>query len=170
MTEMPTFPILGLGPDRYTGDASNERFHGFDDLSELTSETREEQRAGSRLQWDLIDNDGRSFRIVRETAVRTLTPFWQRVLMTILGQRGSISDLMAIEFSPQAVIEFENVKARVWASISRNQEEWDDEEPAVDAGRTPQPLAKVLTKAKAAIDAATNVEDLFARLDEAWPK
>lgn len=165
----PTFPVLALGPDRYTGDASNERYYGFDDISALTRPTRGEQRAGSRLKWDLIDNQGQSFRIIRETALRTLTPFWLRALMTVFRQREAIVDLTEIEFDHLAAEAFESGKARVWASIARNQEEWSDEEPALEAGRTPLPLADVLHKAKAAVEAAVNVRDLFDRLDEAWP-
>jgi len=169
MPETPTFPLLALGPDRYTGDASNERFHRFQDMAALTRVTRQEQRSGARLQWDLIDNDGQLFRIVGETALQTLTPLWDRILMTVLRQREAIADLMEIEFSAPAVVTFESVKARVWASITRNQEEWDDEEPALEVRRAPLPLSEVLRKANAAVDAATNVEDLFARLKEAWP-
>ena len=169
MTATPTFPLMALGPDRYTADAVNERFYYFRDAAALAKATREEQRAGARLKWDLVDNRGRSFRIARESRRQTLTPLWLQLLMTLFGQREAIEDLMDIELGETSSGAFEGAKARVWNSIQRNREEWSDEEPAVEAGREPEPLPDILDKAKTAIDGAVNVEDLFDRLTEAWP-
>ncbi|MFL5297364.1 MAG: hypothetical protein ACJ798_13365 [Phenylobacterium sp.] len=169
MTATPNFPVLALGPDRYGRDPTNEQFYGFDDVGALSKASREEQRSGARAQWRLMDNRGASFCIVRERALQTLTPIWLRILMTLFGQRGAIEDTLELEFGVREGLTFDEAKARVWASILRNPEEWSDEEVAADAARPPRPLADILQDAKAAVDAAQNVEDLFRRLDAAWP-
>ena len=168
MSGTPIYPLLALGPDRYTGCASNERFYHFRDAAALTKASREERACGARLKWDLIDNEWQSFRILREQPLRTLTPLWQRVLMTIFGQQSSIKDLLKVELGEQPAAPHDEIRARVWASILRNQDEWTDE-GAADEGREPRPLGETLSNAKAAIEAARSVEDLFERLSAAWP-
>ena len=167
MIDGPIFPVLAVGPDRYTGDATNERFYLFREAASLGKATRVEQRAGARPKWDLIDNRGRAFRIVREVRQRPRTPFWRQALLTLLGQRDEIEDNLEIEFSPPSNDRFEGAKARVWASIIANPNEWLEDGAAVDDDSAAS-LRATLNEARVALDAAADVADLFNRLDAAW--
>lgn len=168
MSAGPRYPVLALGPDRYTGDSSAERFYHFRDAAALAQASHDEQKCGSRAKWDIVDNEWNTFRIVIERPLRPVTPLWQRTLMTLFAQRGAIVDLLEIEFREQGAEPPERIRARVWASICSNQHEWSDES-ALEQGREPRPLTEILSAAKAAVDEARSVADLFERLSAAWP-
>jgi hypothetical protein len=164
------FPVLALGPDRYTlASPNNERFYVFRDGTALLTATRDELRCGARLKMLLVDSENIACRIASIVDAGPRTPLWHRILLVIFRQAGSIERKLECEFASEAPIAFEAVKARVWASIERNRDDWVDDEAVAGEPGEPLELRRILARARAAVDEATNVRELFDNLDKAWP-
>lgn len=164
------FPVLALGPDRYRlASPNNERFYVFRDRNALLTATQDELRSGVRLKMLLVDSDNITFRIARIADAGPKTPLWRRVLLIVFGQAGSIDRKLECEFTNEGPTDFEAIKARVLASIERNQDDWVDDEAMAGEAGGPLELEPILARARAAVDKASDVRELFENLDEAWP-
>ncbi len=98
-----------------------------------------------------------------------LTPLWRRILLRTGRQTDLIEHRLSCEFAVQSPVAFDEVKARVWASIERNKDDWVDDEGMAGEGGEAMALNDLLAAAKDAVDRAANVKELFENLDAAWP-
>ena len=164
------FPLLALGPDRYRPvSKDDEKFYVLRDEDALLRATRDELKSGVRLKMLLIDSANNAYRISRIVDAGPKTPLWHRLLLGIFRQAGSIERRLECDFTCEEPVAFKAVKARVLASIERNQDDWVDDEAIVGEAGAPLALEEILGRAKAAVSRATNVRELFENLDQAWP-
>jgi hypothetical protein len=164
------FPVLALGPDRHSlAPSDNERFYVFRNKTALLTATRDELRSGVRLKMLLVDSENIACRIERIVDAGPRTPLWHRVLLATFGQAGSMDRRLECEFADEAPIAFEAVRARVLASIERNQDDWVDDEAVAGEAGEPLELKRIVARARAAVRGANNVRELFENLDATWP-
>lgn len=170
MTPEPTFPLLGFwsAPDEF-GLNRNERIRYFSEPDSLRRAPQRELRSGDLTGMLLVDNAGRCWIVRDVRSVGFRTAGWHRVLMRLMRQAGYIEH--AVEYRLEAVepLSLPEVRARVCESITRNAADWDDIDGELRDAEEPFDLEKVLAVARAAVERATNVEEIFDGLDEAWP-
>ena len=163
------FPVLALGPDRYwPAGANGERFYVFRDRAALSTATRDELARGTRMETLFVDNAGVARTVARTADLGAATPLWQRILMILSRDADRIAHNISCDFVEEAPIPFDSIKARVWASIERNPDDWIDDEAIAGQAGEALGLEDVLADAKAAVDRAANVKELFENLEKAW--
>ena len=164
------FPMVAFGPGRSgLQDFDNERFYVIRDEAALLTATRDELNSGVRAREVLIDNCGKVCRIVEMENLGPATPLWRRILLLLFGQAGAIKQRVSYEFTEEAVMSFDSVKRRVWASIEGHKDDWIDDEAMASERGEPLELDSVIATAKAAVDRSNDLKELFENLDAAWP-
>ena len=158
------FPLLAFY--RTEREPENERFFEFSNHTELNTATRD--AAAIRPGMIVIDNSGHSRELRSLRFGRVITPWWSRVLCELLGQSGSIEHEVEQQFVELEPLSLDEVKARVCASLERNKDDWADYD---GAGGEEGPLdeSELIGKAKAAVQHAGSIAEIFEGMDAAWP-
>lgn len=164
------FPVVGFWLSQETyGYRHNERFQSFASWEELREAREGELRRSARLGMLLVDNRGRSWMVAKVWSVGRRTPLWARAILTLFRDRAAIIHHVDYQFEERGPISFDEVQNRVCQSIRRNPDDWADDEALAGEDGPPLKLGDVLDAAEEAVRRATNLAELFAGLEAAWP-
>jgi uncharacterized membrane protein YhaH (DUF805 family) len=160
-----SFPVLLFtATERDALKMSNERFFKFRDCAEFASANR--GALAARIGGTLIDNRGRTWAIRNVRCVGYRSPLWLRALAAMMRQDASIEHWVEHDIEEVARLPFTDVQTRVCESLDRNLSDWKD--PEALGQQSQDWTSHVLENAKASVNRARNVEELFSGLDEAW--